>query len=248
MSTKWTENALIKFDDGDFEMVRLSELKYLMRLCGKVEGANVSVEEGSKKRGIGEAENLHICIEKERREATLKSAKKRQRKNKDQQPIELDDEEVWVESGCSGQLYWRRHNDTKEVLVRTKYSGKMIASGIATLPIGRKSLLTKVSKERNGFRHDGKVKGFDPEKSEWKIEFSWGVESWNYSDIESGFILFRSGFFKRNSDGLAYKRCIVQACDKRAQGRRTNHMCQAHFGKLGEKLEKRPSGSRGGGR
>jgi len=90
-----------------------------------------------------------------------------------------------------------------------------------------------------GIRHDGEVNGFNPNKSIWKVKFSWGVESWSFADVKAGFLLYRSGYFKRqffkgSPYGAAKKRCIVQACKKQAQGGRTNHMCASHFTKLGE--------------
>ena len=89
-----------------------------------------------------------------------------------------------------------------------------------------------------GIRHDGEVKGFHPKKSTWNIKFSWGIETWSFADIEAGFMLYRSGYFKRqffkgSPYGATLRRCAVQACNKRAQGPKTNHMCAAHFKELG---------------
>ena len=89
-----------------------------------------------------------------------------------------------------------------------------------------------------GIRVSGKVKGFNQSTSIWKVKFAWGEESWSFTDVKAGFLLYRSGFFKRqffkgSPYGAAFRRCAVQACNKHAQGPRTNQMCAAHFTKLG---------------
>jgi len=200
------KSALIRFDDGDFEMVRLPELKNMARLHNEEKGADDIVRANSKKRERGQ----------------------------------LDDEGVSVASNPSGQLFWKRHTNAKEILVRAKCSGKAVASGRATLPkaTSKPLMITKVAKLKNGIRVSGKVKGFNQNTSIWKVKFSWGEESWSFTDVKAGFLLYRSGFFKRkffkgSPYGAALKRCAVQACNKRAQGPRRNHMCAAHFTKLG---------------
>ena len=254
------KSALIRFDGGDFEMVRLPELKNIVRLHNEEKGADDIVRADSKKRERGK----------------------------------LDDEGVSVASNSSGQLFWKRHTNAKEILVRAKCSGKAVASGRATLPkaTSKPLMITKVAKLKNGasirereghgnicriilaplcmhfqtnsysipslgpctstiyiyiyntisipagIRVSGKVKGFNQNTSIWKVKFSWGEESWSFTDVKAGFLLHRSGFFKRqffkgSPYGAAFRRCAVQACNKHAQGPRTNHMCAAHFTKLG---------------
>ena len=112
------KSALIRFDDGAFEMVRLPELKNMARLHNEEKGADDLVRANSKKRERGQ----------------------------------LDDEGVSVASNPSGQLFWKRHTNAKEILVRAKCSGKAVASGRATLPkaTSKPLMITKVAKLKNG--------------------------------------------------------------------------------------------------
>ena len=120
-------SALIRLDDGDFEMVRLPDLKNLVRLNNEEEEADGIVRANSKKR----SRKMH----------------------EDQQPIQLDDVEISsVESSSSGKLYWKRQTDAKEILVVTKCLGKKVASGKARLPKVKSPAMkiTKVSKVKKG--------------------------------------------------------------------------------------------------
>ena len=90
-----------------------------------------------------------------------------------------------------------------------------------------------------GIRYDGNVVGSDLKQGQWEVQFPWGSESWKLVDVQKGFAVYRSGFMDvTGSRTSGLKRCAVLSCDKRAQGRKTNQMCQAHFREHHGKLSK----------
>lgn len=120
--------ALIRFDDGDFELCRLSELKNLVRLYSENEG-----------------DDEHANTEANDDEC--------EKKNKVKQARPVDGEVISIEADDSGKLFWRKESESKDVVVTTIVSGKPISTSMASLPgksIGWKHTIVKIAKERDG--------------------------------------------------------------------------------------------------
>lgn len=120
--------ALIRFDDGDFELCRLSELKNFLRLYSENEDSDEHATKKSNDDGCG-------------------------KKNKVKQTRPVDGQAILMEADDYGNLFWRKVSESKDVVVTTKVSGIPISTSMAMLPgkaAGRKNTISRVAKERDG--------------------------------------------------------------------------------------------------
>ena len=120
--------AIIRFDDGDFEICALSELNNLLRLY---------------------SENKN---EDEHEIATTRDDEGHN-KNRVRQARPLDGENISIEADDTGNLFWRKVSESKDVMVTTKIAGTPLSTSMASLPgkvDGRKNSIVKVAKERGG--------------------------------------------------------------------------------------------------
>ena len=119
--------AIIRFDDGDFEICALSELNNLLRLYSE-----------------NEDEDEHEIA------TTSDDGHK---KNIVRQARPLDGESISIEAHDTGNLFWRKAYVSKDVMVTAKVSGQPISTNMASLSgevDGRKYSIVKVAKERGG--------------------------------------------------------------------------------------------------
>ena len=120
--------AMLRFDDGDYELCRISEVRNLLHLYNE--------NKDDDKYAIAKADN-----------------DEGQKKNKAKQTRPIDGEAISIEADDTGNVFWRGVSETKDVVVTTKVSGKPVFTSMATLPrkaAGQKYAISRVAKERIG--------------------------------------------------------------------------------------------------